>query len=319
MDGAAIRETWRKLQGRDIPLLLLLGILVCGAGWGRIELTHFTGRTSASWLPNALLVVAALKTRRRLLVAVFLVGFVGLAAGGLAAADNLPDLVVLPLVNLIEVAAVVLPLLRLGLAADLSTPRALIVFYSLALGPAGMLSSVLAAGYFSLAYGLPFWSIAPHWYFGDALSLVILVPPFAALRLADFTGLFSRSQWKGSVLLMAAMAGGCTIEKRLRHRIGLGVHLAIGDVAPIAGRAARQRRALADELALGMGRGLFLQHMSDGAGHLAQRMERAHIDRPVRFAGHIDPGRLLRQWPEGRRIIRFLLEIHGVISSRRAG
>ncbi len=211
MNGAAIREAWRKVQGRDIPPLMLLGILVFGAGWGGIELTHFTGRASSIWLPNAFLVVAALKTPRRLLAAVFLVGFVGLAAGALAAADNPPDLVVLSLVNLIEVAAVVLPLLRLGLASDLSTPRALIVFYSLALGPAGMLTSVLAAGYFSLAYGLSFWSIAPRWYFGDALNLVILVPPFAALCLQDFAVPFGRSQWKGSLLLIAAMAGAIGI------------------------------------------------------------------------------------------------------------
>jgi signal transduction histidine kinase len=211
MDGAVIRETWKRLQGRDAPLLLLLGILVLGATWAGIELTRFTGRASAIWLSNALLIVAALKVHRRLLPGIFLVGFVGLTAGGLVAADNPPDLVVLPLVNLIEVAAVVLPLIRLGMAADFSTPRALMVFYSLALGPAGMLSATLAAAYFSFAYGLPFWSLAPHWYLGDALSLVILVPPLAALRWADLAGLFSGTQWKGSLLLIAALLGAIGI------------------------------------------------------------------------------------------------------------
>ena len=84
MNGAAIREAWRKVQGRDIPSLMLLGILVFGAGWGGLALTHFTGRTSALWLPHALLVVAALKTPRRPSAAVFLVGLVGMAAGAVA-------------------------------------------------------------------------------------------------------------------------------------------------------------------------------------------------------------------------------------------
>ncbi len=102
------------------------------------------------------------------------------------------------------------------------------------------------------------------------------------------------------------------IEQRLRHRIGLPVRLAIGDVAPVARAPIGHGNALANEIAFGVKGRLFLEQVGDGAVHRAQRMTGTYVDGPVIFPRYIHRCRFHRQRLK-RRKIGFHLNIHRLI------
>ncbi len=99
-------------------------------------------------------------------------------------------------------------------------------------------------------------------------------------------------------------------QQRLRDRLGALIHLAVGDEAPVAGLAAIQRRAFADEIATGMLLRAILEQMGDGAVHRTERVSLRDIHGAIgRFAG-LDRRRLLRQRAERRQVGLFHLDIH---------
>jgi signal transduction histidine kinase len=109
--------------------------------------------------------------------------------------------VLLPLANTLEVLAIAVPLRAWALDRDFSRSRSLIVFYALAVGPAPMVSALVASVYFKVQ-GVPdLWSAAANWYMADALGLVVIVPLLMTVRLSALREVIGRKQIAGTLLL----------------------------------------------------------------------------------------------------------------------
>lgn len=105
----------------------------------------------------------------------------------------------------VEILIVVVALRRLYLTRDFNRPKTLLTFYALALGPAPMTSALLAGTYLHLADGSGLWEAAKSWYVGDALGLIILVPPLVTVRVRDFAAMFVPKERTVTLLLIDAV------------------------------------------------------------------------------------------------------------------
>jgi signal transduction histidine kinase len=217
MTGAGVHASRFE---RDVVAALPLvayAALIFAAVWGGIELTRVIGRIAAIWVSNAIMVAALLKAGRPRLRLLLLVGLAANLAGDLATGDRFADATVLTLCNMVEVLIVVLSMRRLGFESDFGRPRTLLVFYGLALIPAPMASALGAALYLHLTQGLAIGPAAASWYFGDALGLVILVPPLLTVRPRDVARMFAPDRRPGTVLLIAAMAAVIGLNHLAHH------------------------------------------------------------------------------------------------------
>jgi len=212
MTFAGFRGVWSKQTAAAALSLAALAAVVFLSTWGGIEITFVSGRIAAIWIANAIVVIWALRVPRSRLAAVVLVGFSANVAGDLASGDLPLDAVVLSLCNAAEVLAVVLPLRRLGFVADFGRPKILLTFYGLALGPAPAISALLASAYLYFASGTALGPTAAAWYFGDALALVILVPPLVTVRRNAFAAMFARDEWPVTILLVATMIAAIALN-----------------------------------------------------------------------------------------------------------
>jgi len=206
MTGAGVHSSRFGREAVTVLPLVAYAALIFAAVWGGIELTRVTGRIAAIWVSNAFMVAVLLKAGPPRLRLFLLVGLAANFAGDMATGDQLADATMLTLCNSVEILTVVLSLRRLGLDSNFGRPKALLAFYGLALGPATVISALCAALYFYAAQGFAFWPAAASWYFGDALGLVILVPPLLTVRPADVARMFTRREWPVTVVVVAAMA-----------------------------------------------------------------------------------------------------------------
>ena len=166
---------------------------------------HLTGRSSPIWVANAVIAIAALKTRRRMLPFILIAGYCGLYAGDLLGGDTLLEAIVLSAVNILEVSLLVVPLRRIAPDLDFGRPRTLLAFYGLAMGLAPVVSATLATLFLGQVRGLSFWSAAPAWYAGAALGLIIVVPPLIATRNRDFVAIFKGPALAGTLGAASAL------------------------------------------------------------------------------------------------------------------
>ena len=211
MEPVGLRHAGLRRHATAALLLATLAAAVFLAAWVGIEVTMISGRVAVIWLGNAFMVLWALKSPRARLPAILFAGFVANVAGDLAAGDVIADAVVLSAFNILEVLLLVLPLARFAREGDFSRPRTLLIFYGLALGPAPMVSALLAAIYLSSVSGAAFEQVLLSWYFGDALALVILVPPLVTVHLRDFARMFSEDERVVTILLFAGLAAVASI------------------------------------------------------------------------------------------------------------
>lgn len=206
MELAGARNRGLGGSAATLPVLAVLAVAVFASAWGGIALTYYTGRIAAIWLANAIVLAAALKTRRSGFPAVLLTAFAANVAADVVSGDGVLSAGVLSLANAAEVIIVVLALRRLRLDREFGRPKTLLVFYALALGPAPLVSAFIAGGYLHLADVGDFWPVVKSWYIGDALGLIILVPPLVTVRVRDFAHMFAPEDRAITLLLIAAVA-----------------------------------------------------------------------------------------------------------------
>ena len=200
-------------QGRGLgvapvtaPMLLLVAAVLFLGSWAGLLLADYTGRIAAIWIGNAVAIAAALKTRSKDYPAILLTAFAANLAADITAGDPFLNAAMLSLADLVEVVIVVTSLRRLKVDRDFCRPKALLIFYGLALGPAPLASALLAATYLHLGAGRDLWTTAGDWYVSDALNLIILVPPLVTVRLRDFAAIFSDRERRITLVLLALLA-----------------------------------------------------------------------------------------------------------------
>ena len=188
-----------------LPTLALVAAVFFVGSWAGIAATYFTGRIAAIWIGNAVAIAAALKTRRKDRPTVLAVAFAANVAADLTVGDPLFRAAVFSLANAAEITVVVMAVCLLKLDRDLLRPKTLLTFYAVALGPAPVVSALIAGIYSQLVAGTPFWGTVHEWYVSDALDLIILVPPLVTTQWRDFVALFGKAERPVTILLLTLL------------------------------------------------------------------------------------------------------------------
>jgi signal transduction histidine kinase len=197
----------KRLSWRDpaVQRLALVAGLIFISSYGGLWLSEALGRLTAIWIANAILVFFLLRSARRDWPVVLLAGFAANFAADLMIGDDLFSSAYLTLCNAVGVLIVAWPLVHLKLHEDFSRPRALYVFYALALGPAPAIAGAMAAVYFHVWIGRDYLTSAFDWYATDALCYSILVPILMTVRGEALKKMFSRYEVVSTMLLLAVV------------------------------------------------------------------------------------------------------------------
>lgn len=203
---AARRRSLGEFRGAAITLLALLAMLVAAATWAGIASLQLTGRGAPIWIADAVIAVAALKAGRKSFPWILAAGYCGLMIGNLIAGVDVVHGITLAAINIVDVSILSLPLRHFVPDLDFARPRTLLAFYGLALGPAPIVCALLASLALWALDGIDIWTTAQVWYIGDALGLVILVPPLVATRMRDVMAVFSPRALMGTLGVASVMA-----------------------------------------------------------------------------------------------------------------
>ncbi|WP_162199239.1 ATP-binding protein [Aurantiacibacter gangjinensis] len=156
---------------------LLFGLLA----WLGIALTRGDGRIAALWVPNALLIVILMRSRRHLVVPLLSGAFLANIAANLASGDGWAMATGLSLANQIEMLLVLLALQRLDCEKpDFDYPRHIFTFASVAVlasAIGGVVAILVLAPESPMAALSLWWS----WTRADALGLLVIVPAITIL------------------------------------------------------------------------------------------------------------------------------------------
>ena len=165
-------------------LPLLMAVITFITALAGIALSTSVERIAMIWMANAIMLAFCLRLPTQTWPRLFL----GFCAGSFAANMTMGDGLLLStafmLANALEIAVVATPLRILELS-DFTRPRTLCVFYPLAMGPATILSSVVAAGALWISDRFAFWQQAQMWYASDMLGLVTLTPLLVSTTRSD--------------------------------------------------------------------------------------------------------------------------------------
>ncbi|HSC60200.1 MAG TPA: ATP-binding protein, partial [Rhizomicrobium sp.] len=145
-------------------------------------------------------------------VALLATGYLANFSVDIVVGDPLMRAAVAPLCNIAEVLLVALPMRYFGLDRDFTHTRSLVPFYMLAAGPAPLTAAVLAGFYFSTVEGANFWTIVSTWFGGDALGLIMLVPPLMTVRGEALRAMFARGQRLESIALIGLLLSLVTLN-----------------------------------------------------------------------------------------------------------
>jgi signal transduction histidine kinase len=193
---------------RVSPLyLVVLAAMIFATSWGCVVLTAHTGRVSAIWLANSILVASLLKHERRdwpEMVGVALLAYFG---ADMLSHDKALTGAGLSLANVIEALIVAVPLRWLGFDRVFSRTEVLLFFYALVIGVAVTVSALIAAVTLHVTLGDPMEEVAHGWYGADALGLCLLVPFLMCVKLSAVKALFDREQLAGTLALLACVVG----------------------------------------------------------------------------------------------------------------
>ena len=191
-------------SARRLALIVVLVFLAVVAG---MEISEALGRITAIWLANGILVYFLLTDERENWPAILLVGLGANFCGDYITGDDVFASSFLTLCNAAGVLILAAPLERLGLHKSFSRPKALWVFYALALGPAPLISGLMAAFYFHFTVGRGYLTSAIDWYATDALCYSIIVPVLMTVRADALAKMFSRKEIRETLLLLGVFAG----------------------------------------------------------------------------------------------------------------
>ncbi|HEY2032657.1 MAG TPA: MASE1 domain-containing protein [Rhizomicrobium sp.] len=207
MTAAASHAGLHRARSPSPTYLLGLGALVFISAALCLELTWHGGRIAGIWLSNAFILASVLRHHRRDWIVLLTTGYLANFCIDIVVGDPLTRAAFTPLCNIIEVLVVALPMRYFGLDRDFSRTQSLIPFYLLAGGPAPLAAALLASWYFSTVEDASFWTVASTWFGGDALGLIMLVPPLLTVKGAALRAMFSREQWLESIVLIGALLG----------------------------------------------------------------------------------------------------------------
>jgi signal transduction histidine kinase len=189
-----------------------MAVLVFATALGGIELTIYSGRISAIWIANAILLSFLLKHSRADWLKLLALGLVANFAADLVVGDGLVKGLVFSLSNALEILIVAVPLRIWKLDRNFARPQSLLIFYALAAGPATVAAALVSAAYLYFADGADIWSSLSRWYAADALGLVILLPPLMTVRWDALKAMFGRDQVVVTLLLMSAIFGAAALN-----------------------------------------------------------------------------------------------------------
>ena len=205
MTTAATYTGFRREDAPTPTYLLKVGSLVFASAILCLALTWSGGQIAGIWLGNAFILAPLLQHRRRDWAALLAVGYVANFCADVLIGDPLSRSAIMPLLNMLEVLMIALPMRYFGLDRDFTRTQSLIPFYILAGGPAPFVVGALAACYFHAIEHSSFWASVWIWYGGDALGLIMLVPPLLTVKGEDLRAMFSRGQLLESLALIGVL------------------------------------------------------------------------------------------------------------------
>ena len=164
-------------------------------------------RIAGIWLGNAFILAPMLRHRRSAWPMLLAAGLVGNFCADIVMGDTLSNALVTPLINACEVLMVAFPMRYLRLDRDFTRTQSLIPFYLLAAGPAPFIAGIAAATYFNTVANGHFWPSVWIWFSGDALGLIMLVPPLLTVKREALRAMFSRGQRLESLILISLLIG----------------------------------------------------------------------------------------------------------------
>jgi signal transduction histidine kinase len=210
-------EVVRRQARLSATQILSVAGLVFLSACGGLELSDVIGRVSAIWIANAILVYFLLTHPRDHWVPILVVGLGANFCADIVMGDSLSIASILTLCNGVGVMIVAAPLNYLGFQAEFSRPKPLCVFYTLALGPAPVVSALMSATFFNFAFHRPFLDQALDWYATDALGYSIVVPMLLTVRFGALRAMFARDQIGVTLLLLGTVAATLGINFCFRN------------------------------------------------------------------------------------------------------
>ena len=175
-----------------------------------IEMTGGSSRIATIWISNAILLAILLKSLvaqrpQYELLALLAMGFAGNLAANSLTGDPLPASAALALCNIAEIVICAGALVLSRLPIDFTRPKFLMLFCLIALGPAPVLSGLLAAGFLTLTQNNSFFEVFSIWYAADALGLIIITPILMVVRGRDVVDIFQVSRIKRLAAVVVMM------------------------------------------------------------------------------------------------------------------
>jgi PAS domain S-box-containing protein len=161
------------------------GCAVGALAWFALSMTH-SGRVAAIWPANAVIVARLVRASPRHWLAYLLAGLVGNICGDMLCGDAPLAATVLSFCNTLEITACAVLVRRfIGIKPDLSKPRQLAIYASVAVLSSAVAASV-GALWLAQTDGHSFWRSMAVWTFADVLGLMVVAP---ALMVLDRPGL----------------------------------------------------------------------------------------------------------------------------------
>ncbi|HEY8950445.1 MAG TPA: ATP-binding protein [Rhizomicrobium sp.] len=205
----AVATYTRARRAARPSLIYLLGVttLVFASALLCLTFSWNGTRIAGIWIGNAFLLAPLLQHRRRDWFSLLAAGYVANFCADIVIGDPIARAAATPLINVAEVLLVALPMRYFRLDRDFTRTQSLIPFYLLAGGPAPLIAAVLAAFYFEAVEHGHFWASVWIWYAGDALGLIMLVPPLLTVKGKDISEMFGRGQRLESLALIGLLLG----------------------------------------------------------------------------------------------------------------
>lgn len=197
--------------------LVLLAGAIAAADVTSATLTRQLDNVSAIWVANAIILAVLLRSTSAEWAKTLCVAFVALVAGEMFLGNDFFQSFVFSSINVLEVLVIAYPLRKWGLDGKFSSSDGLLAFYVLALGPATLTSSLLAAGFLSWIGSEQFGNVFPSWYASAAMGMAAIAPLGTVLRWQDVSTVFELRKLPGTFLLFTLMIGTLVLMRNLPH------------------------------------------------------------------------------------------------------
>jgi len=205
MTVSAVHSGFLSANRPSKAALALVALLVYASAVLCLALAWNGERIAGIWLGNAFILAPLLTHARRHWPSILAAGFIGNFIADLTIGDPISSAIVTPLINLFEVLIVAYPMRYFRFDRDFTRTQSLIPFYILAAGPAPLIAGLLASAYFETIGTGHFWVSVWTWFGGDALGLIMLVPPLLTVKPTALRTMFSKEERLESVALIGLL------------------------------------------------------------------------------------------------------------------